>query len=153
VEDDAFAFAPAQRDGSSRRDTHRLEECIVFLLDPLKHSLVVSNQVHFVDSHYHLLDAQHTEQIAMPARIFAHAFMRIDDQHSCFSMRSTRDHILDKFNVPRCIQDEILAHFRFEKDAGSINGDVLCAFVFERIDKISVLKWHTAAGAIGLQRF
>ncbi len=51
----------AQQGSCSRRDTHRLEECIVFLLDPLKKQLGRIQPVHFVDSPI-TIDALHTEQ-------------------------------------------------------------------------------------------
>jgi len=103
VRSNAVALTPAQRDISSRGDADSLEKGAIFFLHGFKHGLVITDQIHLIDRHDDLINAQHAQQVTVPAGVFLHAFLRVDHQHRCLRMGSSRHHILDKFNMPRRI--------------------------------------------------
>ena len=52
---------------------------------------------------------------------------------SVFGARRAADHILKEFNMPRRVDDDVIAFSGLKKTAGRINGDALRLLVFEGI--------------------
>ena len=58
-------------------------------------------QVHLVDQHRDLADAEQVEQVAVAAGVLLHAFVGIDQQQRRLGVGGAGDHVLQEFLVAR----------------------------------------------------
>ena len=126
-------------------DADGLEPGAVFGFDLLEPGLAVVLEVHFVDQHGDLADAEQVQQVAVPAGIFLHAFVGVDQQQRRFGVGRAGDHVLQKLLVAGRVDDDVLALVRVEPDLGGIDGDVLVALGLERVHQVGPLEGHAAA--------
>ncbi len=117
-ENHSVAFASAHGDIPHRIDPQIGQVLAVFRDDLIENRLLVTNEIHLIDNHDNFLNPQHPQHVTMAARIFLHAFLGIDNQNGCFSMRSAGDHVLDEFDVPGGINDDVIAFGRLKKHPG-----------------------------------
>ena len=113
--------------------------------DLVEPGLAVVFQVHFVDQHRDLPDAQQVQEIPVPARILLHAFMRVDQQQRRFGVRRARDHVLEELLVPRRVDDDVLPPLGLEPDLGRVDCDVLVALGLQRVHQVGPLERNAAA--------
>jgi len=52
----------------------------VLLPERLKLLLTIPDKIHLVDQHRHLLHPEHRDHVAMPFRVLADAFVRVDHE-------------------------------------------------------------------------
>jgi len=115
--------------------------------------LAATREVHLVHAHDHLADAEHAEDVAVAAAVLAHAFFRVDHEHRGLGPRRARDHVLQELDVPRGVDDDVVAPLRLEEAAGGVDGDALILLVRERIEEERVLEGLAGALAFTLDRF
>ena len=77
---DVVAVARRNRDHAGRHDVNALQIAAVLGLDGPESLRVVADQIHLVDHNRHLVNAEQLEQIAMVARLAAHALVGVDEQ-------------------------------------------------------------------------
>jgi len=82
----------------------------------------------------------------VPARVLAHPFLGIDHQQRGFGSCRTGDHVLEELDMPRRIDDDVVAAARLEEAARGVDGDALVLLVGERIEQEGVLE--RLAGAL-----
>ncbi len=68
-------------------------------LDLVEAAVVEADAVHLVDDDRDLTDAEQVQQIAVAARLIAHAFGRVDDQQGGIGLRGAGDHVAQEFGV------------------------------------------------------
>ena len=78
--DDVVAVARAHRDEAHRVHAEPAEEVAVLGDDRLELGLVPVEQVHLVDQHADLADAEHGEDVAVALGVLAHALLGVDDE-------------------------------------------------------------------------
>lgn len=76
-----------------------------------------------------------------------HPLARVDDQQRCFSAGRAGDHVLEEFEVTRCIDDDVRASRGLEKDARRFDGDALPLLLLQRVDKERIFEWLAIAFA------
>ena len=92
------------------------------------------------------MDSQHGKHICMASGIFLDTLFGVDHQKSSLSSGSSCDHIFQKLNMSRCIQNNIISFFRLEKTACRINGNTLSLLIFQSIQQKRILKRFGCAG-------
>ena len=83
----------------------------------------------------------------MAAALFAHTFVRADYEDRCVSPRRAGDHVLQKFLVPRRIDDGVTAARCSKRNLGRIDGDVLLLLLEKRIEQEREFKLHPLSRA------
>ena len=114
----------------------------IVLLDLAKSFFREIHKIHFVHNHNDLVDAEHAEQISVAPALFAHAFVCADNKDRCVRSRRARDHVLQKFLVPRRIDDRVTAACCSKRNLGGVDGDVLLLFLEKRIEQKREFKLH-----------
>ncbi len=66
--------------------------------------LAVIGEIHLVDQHGDLADAQQVQQVAVAAGLFLDAFVGVDQQQGGLGAGRAGDHVLEKFLVARARQ-------------------------------------------------
>jgi hypothetical protein len=94
--------------------------------------------------HRHLAHAHQVEQVAMPARLLAHPFDRIDHQQRRVGLGRARHHVLDEFPVARRVDDRVVARGRLEPDLAGVDGDALVALGLEGVHQERPFERHPA---------
>jgi hypothetical protein len=129
------------------------EEGAVFRLDLVETRLRVILQIHLVDKHGDLADAQEIEQVAVAARLFLHALVGVDQQQGRLGVGRAGDHVLEKLLVAGSVNNNVLAFFCAKPDLRGVNGDVLVALGLEGVHEVGPFEGHAAALGHGLQLF
>ena len=133
--------------GGHRHD-HRRRHADVFEVarDLVTHLVeagkVVIHQVHLVDDHGDLPQPQQMQQIGVPARLFAHAFVSIDHQHGGVAAGCPADHVLQELAVSRSVDDDVVAGRGLEPDLGRVDRHSLVAFGLESVQDEGPLQRH-----------
>ena len=109
--------------------------------------------VHLVDDDSDLLDAEQMQQIAVPPRLVAHAFQRVDDQHRAVGLCRAGDHVAQEFGVARRVDQHDVARPRAEADLRGVDGDALIALGLQRVQQERPFERHAAPGADRFQHF
>ena len=117
----------------------------------LNRACAVILQIHLVDEHGDLADAQEIEQVAVAARLFLHAFVGVNEQQGGLGVGRAGDHVLEKFLVARRVDDHVLALLAAEPDLRGVNGDVLVALGLQGVHEVGPLEGHAAPRGDGLQ--
>ena len=82
--------------------TPRLGEIVAVLLGDRAEAVgAVADEVHLVDQHRDLLDAQQMEQVAVAVGLLAHALLGVDQQQRGLAAGRAGDHVLEEFLVAR----------------------------------------------------
>src|SRR5581483_9892232 len=142
---DVVAMRGGDGDEELRLDADGLEEAAVFAFDLLEAFARIILQVHFVDQHGDLADAEEIEQIAVAAGLLLHAFGGVDEQQRGLGIGGAGDHVLEKFLVAGRVNDDVLAFLRLEPDLGGVDGDVLVALGLEGVHEVGPLKGNATA--------
>ena len=82
------------------------------------------------------------EQIAVPPRLLAHAFIRRDEQHRGIRAGRAGDHVLQELLVARRVDDDVGARGRLELNLRRVDRDVLLLLLEQRIEQEGVLELH-----------
>ena len=101
---------------------------------------VVADQVDLVHEYGDLRDPEHFEHIAVPSGIFADSLRRVDDEQCRLCPGRAGDHILEKFDMPGCVDDDVFPFFRFKEAARRIDGDPLRPLVLQCVQQKRVFK-------------
>ena len=78
-------------------------------LDRVEPARVEIDAVHLVDDDRDLMDAEQMQQIAVAARLLAHAFGGIDDQQGRIGLRRAGDHVAQELGVARRVDQHDVA--------------------------------------------
>ena len=124
-----------------------------FGFDLAKSRRIVGDAVHLVDDDHDLPDAEQMQQVAVPPRLVAHAFGRVDHQDGGVGLRRAGDHVAQEFGVARRIDQHEIPRARAELDLAGVDGDVLVALGLQRIEHERPFERHAAPRAHGLQLF
>ena len=141
------AFAGADRDEGQRLQADLRQELPVLVADGLEGLLSIAHQVHLVDAHGDLADAQHAHQVAVPARVLLHPLGHVDHQQARLGPGRPGDHVLEKLDVARRVDDDVLALGGVEEAPRRVDGDALGLLVLERIQQEGVLEGLGVAAA------
>ena len=96
---DVVAVLGGHGNETFRLHAHRFEEGAEFRLNLVETRLGIIFQVHLVDQHGNLPDAEEIEQVAVAPRLFLHAFVGVDEQQGGLGVGRAGDHVLEKFLV------------------------------------------------------
>ena len=118
----------------------------------LKRTGIEADAVHLVDDDRHLADAEQMQEIAVAARLIAHAFGRIDDQQGGVGLRRAGDHVAEKLGVTGRVDQDDVARERAQPDLAGVDGDALVALGLQRIEQKRPFERHAAARAHRLER-
>ena len=110
------------------------------MLDFYKGCFRIARQIHLIDQHIDLFDAQQTQHISMAAALFLHALFAVDNQERRFSTCRAGNHILQKFLMARRINNHIVALSGRELNARGVNRDTLLLFFLEGIQQVGIFK-------------
>ncbi len=83
------------------------------------------DQVHLVDAHHQVGNAEQTRQEDVPARLFTHAFSGIHQDDREIGGGRAGDHVARVLKVPGRVGDDDLASRRREVAVGDVDGDAL----------------------------
>jgi hypothetical protein len=110
---------------------------------------VPAHQVHLVDHHRELLDAEQRHHVAVPAGVLLDAFGGIDHQQRGLGPGGAGDHVLQELDVARRVEDQVVAQVALEEHPGGIDGDALGLLVLERVEQEGVLEGLGVQLALG----
>jgi hypothetical protein len=110
-----------------RFDADGVKEFSVLAFEFVEALLRIPLQVHFVDEHGDLANAEEIQEVAVTARLFLHTFICINEEQRRFCVGRAGDHILEELLMAGGIDDDVLALLSLEPDLRSIDGDVLVA--------------------------
>ena len=108
--------------------------------DRLEGRLVPVEQVHLVDQHGDLADAEHREDVAVALGVLAHALVRVDHEQRRLGARGAGDHVLEELDVAGRVVDDVVPLGRLEEAARRVDGDALRLLVLERVEQERVLE-------------
>ena len=120
--------------------------------DPLVVALAVIDQIHLVDHHGDLFDAEHGHHVAVAAGILLNSLLGIDDQEGSLGTGGASDHVLQELDVPWRIDDDVVALGRLEEDPCCVDRDALRLLVLQRVEKEGVFERLGGALAKRLDR-
>ena len=149
---DVVALARRDRDEAHRLDAQALEIVAILLGHRAEAIGAVVHQVHLVDQHRDLVDAEQMQQIAVPARLLAHALVGVDQQQRRLAAGSAGHHVLEELAVARRIDDHVVARLGPEADLGGVDRDALVALGLQGIHQESPFERHAAPLAGRLDR-
>ena len=123
-----------------RLDADLVEERAVLPHDPVEDRAVPAHQVHLVDHHGELPDAEQRHHVAVAPGVLLHALRGVDHQQRRFGARGAGDHVLEELDVAGRVEDEVVAQVALEEDPGRVDGDALGLLVLERVEQEGVLE-------------
>ena len=138
--DDVVAVARADRDEAGGVHAEPAEEVGVLGDDRVELGLVPVQQVHLVDQHADLADAEHAEDVAVPLGVLPHALEGVDDEQRRLRARGAGDHVLEELHVARGVVDDVVALRRVEEAARRVDGDALRLLVLQGVQEERVLE-------------
>ena len=138
--DDVVAVARADRDEARGVDAEPAEEVVVLGDDGLELGLVPVEQVHLVDQHADLADAEHREDVAVALGVLAHALVRVDHEQRRLGARGAGDHVLEELHVARGVVDDVVPLRGVEEAARRVDGDALRLLVLQGVQQERVLE-------------
>jgi hypothetical protein len=104
-----------------------------------KHRFLEANEVHLVDRHYDLADAEQGGYGGVAAGLRQDTFTGIDQQNGQIGGRGTGDHVAGVLLMPRRIGQDEAAGGSLEEAIGDVDGHPLLAFSLQAIDQQSVV--------------
>ncbi|MCX6364039.1 MAG: hypothetical protein NTW58_07705 [Actinobacteria bacterium] len=123
------------------------EEIGILVHDCVERTLVPVEQIHLVDQHGDLADAEHRQDVAVALGVLAHALLGVDDQQGGLGARRAGDHVLEKLHVAGGVVDDVVALGRVEEAARRVDGDALRLLVLEGVEQKGVLEGARVGGA------
>ena len=144
---DVGAVTRAHRDEAGGPHAEAREEVRVLARDRFEGLLVPIEQVHLVDQHRDLADAEHRKDVAVAFAVLANALVRVDDEQRGLGARGAGDHVLEELHVARGVVDDVVALGCVEEAAGRVDGDALRLLVLERVQQEGVLERPRIDGA------
>ncbi len=146
---DVVAAPSRDRNEAGGSDADLIEERAIFLDDSLVHGAVPANQIHLVDDHSELANAEQRHHVAMAAGILLYPFGRVDHQQRSLGPGGTRDHVLEELDVARGIENQIVPLLALEEHPGGIDGDALGLLVLQGIEQEGILERLRVQLALG----
>ena len=122
---DVDAVAGGDGDEGARFDADLPEEIFILGDDAVEDRLGIIDEVHLVHRHDDLADAEQTQEIAVPARLLANAFIRRDEQDGGIRAGRARDHVLEEFLMSRRVDDHVRPPLGLELNLRRVDGDIL----------------------------
>ena len=113
---------------------------------------IEAHAIHLVDRDRDLTHAQQVQEIAVPARLVAHAFGRVDDQQGGIGLRGAGDHVAQELGVSGRVDQHDVARGRAQPDLAGIDGDALVALGLQGVEQKRPFERHAAARTHGLER-
>ena len=107
--DDVLAVHGRRRDEGHVGRLQPRAELAELLLDLLEARLRVADQVHLVDAHDQVPDAEQRRDERVPAGLLDHALAGVDQDHREVGGRGARDHVARVALVARGVGDDELA--------------------------------------------
>ena len=83
----------------------------------------------------------------MALGVLLDSLVRVNGEQDRLGAGGAGDHVLEKLDVSRSVNEDVAALLRLEEAAGGVNGDPLCLLVLERIQQEGVLEWAGVAAA------
>jgi hypothetical protein len=80
-------------------------------------------------------------------------FVGVDAEEGRFSPGGAGDHILEEFDVSRCVDDDVMTFIGFEKHPRGVNRDTLALLILEGVKEEGVFEGFGVPGAGGLHLF
>jgi hypothetical protein len=108
-------------------------EVAVLALDPLEHLLRPADEVHLVDGHDDVLDAEQGDDEAVAARLLLDAVAGVDQDDGQVAVRRARRHVARVLLVARTVGDDEFAPARREVAIGHVDRDALLALRLEAV--------------------
>jgi len=134
----------------SRLEADALGKGQVVGLDALEHALIEVHQVHLVDGHDDVLDAQQGGDEAVPTGLGLHAVAGVDEDDRQVAGRGAGRHVAGVLLMTGGVGDDELALGGAEVAVGHVNGDALLALGLQAIDQQRQV--HVIAGGADLLR-
>ena len=116
-------------------DVQCLGESQVVLPDALENGLVKFQQIHLVDGHDDMADAQQAGDEAVPAGLGLHAVTSVDQDDGQIGSRGTGGHVARVLFVPRAVGNDELACVGAEIAVRHVNGDALFPLGLKAVDQ------------------
>ncbi|MNH10925.1 hypothetical protein D3C79_704160 [compost metagenome] len=146
-----------------RRDRHNLDvvdaelagELAILGTDALEHLLAELHQIHLVDRHHELLDAEQTGDKAVAAGLIQHPLASIDENDGEIAGGGAGRHVAGVLLVARGIGDDEFALGGREIAVGHVYGDALLALGLQAVHQqrqIEFLAGGAELLAVGFQR-
>jgi len=107
---------------------------------------------HLVDDDAELADAEHRQHVTMSAGILADTLVRVDHQEGRLSSRRSGHHVLEEFDMPRRVDDDVVAARALEKDPRGVDRDPLRLLVLQRVEEKRIFKGLGVSVAAGADR-
>ncbi len=149
--DDPNALARRSRNDGSGREAKLVQVTRDLRLDLAKTRYVIGQTVHLVDDDDQLPDAQQMDQIAVPARLLAHALGCVNHQDGGIGLRSTGNHVAQELGVARRVDQHEVPRISAEADLTSVDGDALITLGLQGVKQERPLERHAATGTDGFQ--
>jgi hypothetical protein len=132
---DVLTVQRAHRDGGEIGQADQVGEVAILGDDPIEDRLIPADQIHLVDRHDNLADAQQVDEVAVPAGLGQHAAPRVDQHHGGVGRRGAGDHVAGVLLMAGRIGDDELAVVGGEEAIGDIDGDALLALGGQAVDQ------------------
>ena len=131
-------------------------EFTVFGTDAIEHLLAELHQIHLVDRHHELLDAEQARDKAVATGLIQHSLAGVDQYDGEIAGGSAGGHVAGVLLVARGVRDDELALRGREIAVGHVNGDALLALRLQAVHQqgqVQLLACGAELLAVGLQRF
>jgi hypothetical protein len=132
---DVVSLEGGYRDEGDVLQPDLAREGAVIVDDALECLFAVVDQVHLVDGHHDVADAQKGNEVTVAARLGQHAFARIDHHNRRIGRRRAGHHVARVLLVPGGIGHDELAALGREEPVSDVNGDALFALRGEPVDQ------------------
>ncbi len=147
-----------------RRDRHDMDgidaellgELAVVGTDALEHLLTELHQIHLVDRHHELLDAEQARDKAVTTGLIQYPFAGVDQNDGQITGGGAGGHVAGVLLVARGIRDDKFALGGGEIAVGHVDGDALLALRLQAVyqqRQVQLLAGGAKLLAVGLQRF
>ena len=94
-----------------------------------------------------MLDAKHAQQVGVTPALFTHPFVRADHKDRGIRSGCTCDHVLQKFLMPRRVDNGVTAPRRSKRNLCGVDGDVLLLLFEQCIEQEGEFKRHPFSSA------
>ena len=138
--DDIVPIERGERNAGDRVKSMLRDGGAVFLGDRLKDVAVIVDQIHLVDGHGDMTDADHGGNTAVPARLRQNPFARIDQDDGGIGGRGAGGHVARVLFMARRVGNDELALVRCEEAVGDVDGDPLLALGAETVHQQREIK-------------
>ena len=153
--DDVVAEQGRHRQEVGVDEIERLGEVAVVVADLVEALLRPVDEVHLVDRHHDVADAEQARDEAVPFRLCEHAVAGIDQDDGELAVRGPGRHVAGVLLVTRCVGDDELALRRREVAVRHIDRDALLAFGLQAVGQqreVDLIALGARRGRVGLER-